>query len=450
MNTLVDLDCKMIWGRIIALDMDFRPIPSFPRLSRRETLSAGQPNSPRAFVTPSVLRGIHPACRSPFVCVAAGRWASPPGRSCTRFGRSYQQSTTKLDFGIGSRDWPSVTLAVLAVYYSDSTILKLTLEYGTFDGIRGRRHHTLVCLKHVARPDRAVLAHRSFFLQVAQSLNVVWLLSEGSLADPLCLMEVCAAVRQGTPVLPVRLAGGGMRPLNLPIWGLSIAVPPSRPAGRATADPKLNSNSARVTDSALNATDSGRGTGGKHELATRGGNDANATVIETRERTSRLRRRAADGFYAQLAQRLPKPVQVELHRNNFLVKDVIAAVRACLERADQASAGVIVANPGGAGPPVFDLSAQHGDHENVLTALVGANRRQISEKGEAGIVDREEGKEMLSLWNWEQIPRTAPLAGRARVSDAVPWRTEEETLEMIRMEDAEADDLAGEDEKVRR
>lgn len=256
-------------------------------------------------------------------------------------------------------------------------------------------------------------------------------------------MEVCTAVRQGTPVLPVRLAGDGMRPLNLPIWGYSIATKSPHSAAGATVDPKSSSNIPNVADS-------GRDVRGKHELAAGGGKGASKTAIGARERVTRLRRRAAEDFYVQLAQRLPKPVQVELHRNNFLVKDVIAAVRACFEGVEEAAAGpehafagAISAKPDGANPPIFDLSAQPADHEKVLTALVGANRRKTKEEGATGVAGREERKE-LSLWNWEQIPRTAPLAGRARVADAVPWRTEEETLEMIRIENAEADDLAGE------
>lgn len=269
-------------------------------------------------------------------------------------------------------------------------------------------------------------------------------------------MEVCAAVRQGTPVLPVRLAGAGMKPLNLPIWGCSIATKLPRSAAGATADPKSSNNpTSRATDSVPNATGSGREAGGVHKLATGGGDEANRTAIETRERASRLRRRAADGFYTQLAQSLPKRVQVELHRNNFLVKDVIAAVRACFESAEEtgggaghASAAAIGTKPdSSATPPIFDPSAQPVDHEKVLTALVGANRRSTGEEGAAGAADREDRKELSSSWNWEQVPRATPLAGRARVNDAVPWRTEEETLEMIRMENAEADDLAGENRK---
>lgn len=309
------------------------------------------------------------------------------------------------------------------------------------------------------QPDEALLARRSFFcLQVAQSLNVVWLISNGSLEDPLCLMEVCAAVRQGTPVLPVRLAGVGMRPLNLPIWGYPIAAKPPRSAAGATVDPKSSSNSTCLTaDSLPNDNDNGRDASGEHEQAAAGADEASITAIETKERASRLRRRAADGFYAQLAHRLPKPVQVELHRNNFLVKDVIAAVRACFESAEEtgggtgyASAAATGTKPNGANPPTFDLSAQPVDHEEVLTTVVGANRRRTGEEGAAGAAGREKRKELSSSWNWEQIPRTAPLAGRARVNDAVPWRTEEETSEMIRMEDAEADDLAGEREKTTR
>eukprot|EP00903_Cladosiphon_okamuranus_P006843 g6665.t1 len=285
--------------------------------------------------------------------------------------------------------------------------------------------------------------------EVAQSLNVIWLISDGSLEDPLCLMEVCAAVRQGTPVLPVRLAGDGTRPLNLPIWGYSIATKPPRTSAGATVKSGSSSNSTcRTTDAMPNATDSDRDVGGEQELDTGRGIDKTAT--ERKERAARLRQRTADEFYTRLAQRLPKPIQAELHRNNFLVKDVIAAVRTCFESAEEAGvdpehafAGAVNARPDGANPPIFDLSAPPVDHETMLTALVGVNRRKKGEEGVAGVADRLERKEVTPLWNWEQIPRTAPLAGRARVNDAVPWRTEEETLELIRMEEAEADDLAG-------
>lgn len=306
--------------------------------------------------------------------------------------------------------------------------------------------------------------------QVAQSLNMVWLISAGSFEDPFCLMEVCAAVRQGTPVLPVRLAGAGMRPLNLPIWAYSIEVKPSR-SGAPTSS-NLTASSADDTtvvadantkngpgnlENSSNRKGGGGSSGGEHQMAATGGNEGN-TAIEFRERGRRLRRRAVDGFYAQLAQRLPKQVQAELHRNRFLVKDVIAAVRSCFEgtgeseTGDKGQAGAGAAGTrtkAGAKPPVFDISDQPAEHDMLLTALVGVSRRKTGKADVEDVVNREKGTESApSSWNWEQVPRSAPLAGRARLTDAVPWRTDEEVSEMIKMEEAEADDLAGENRSV--
>lgn len=282
---------------------------------------------------------------------------------------------------------------------------------------------------------------------MAKSLNVLWLISAGSLEDPFCLMEVCAAVRQGTPVLPVRLAGVGMKPLNLPIWACSIATQSSRSVADNKGQNSSSDEAPGTTNSSPAADDHGADAGGGHELATVGG-DEFKTAAETSEKAHRLRRRAADGFYAQLAQHLPKSVQVELHRNNFLVRDVIAAVRACFEsaaeEADISPDEKKVASASDPKPPVYDLSAPPSDQEKVLTALVGADRATKRQKGVSDDADREEGTGSPLLWNWEQIPRHAPLAGRASVNGAVPWRTSEETAEMIKMENAEADDLAGE------
>ncbi|CAM9344248.1 unnamed protein product [Ectocarpus fasciculatus] len=310
--------------------------------------------------------------------------------------------------------------------------------------------------------------------EVAQSLNMVWLISAGSLEDPFCLMEVCAAVRQGTPVLPVRLAGAGMRPLNLPIWAYSIEAKPSRSG--VTTSSALTASSADDTAVAADANSKngpdtlknssnliggGGRSGGEHQLVATGG-DASNTATEFRERGRRLRRRAVDGFYAQLAQRLPKQVQAELHRNRFLVKDVIAAVRSCLEGTGETEAGDTgQAGAGAAGtrsdraasataskarakPPVFDISDQPADHDMLLTTLVGVNRRKTGPADVEDITNRDKERESASSsWNWEQVPQSAPLAGRARLTDAVPWRTDEEMSEMIKMEEAEADDLAG-------
>ncbi|CAB1119102.1 unnamed protein product [Ectocarpus sp. CCAP 1310/34] len=311
--------------------------------------------------------------------------------------------------------------------------------------------------------------------EVAQSLNMVWLISAGSLEDPFCLMEVCAAVRQGTPVLPVRLAGAGMRPLNLPIWAYSIEIKPSRSG--ATTSSSLTASSA--DDAAVIAdanTKNGPGNlengsdlkdcergsgGGEHQLAATGCGTGN-TATEFRERGRRLRRRAVDGFYAQLAQRLPTKVQAELHRNRFLVKDVIAAVRSCFEgtgeseiggtqqagagpadtRSDKTASATV--SKARAKPPVFDISDQPPEHDMLLAALVGVNRRNTGKADVEDDANRDKGRESgSSFWNWEQVPRSAPLAGRARLTDAVPWRSDEEVSQMIKMEEAEADDLAG-------
>lgn len=275
-------------------------------------------------------------------------------------------------------------------------------------------------------------------------------------------MEVCAAVRQGTPVIPVRLAGAGMRPLNLPIWPYSITAKSSK--STADADAKLSNNKTSPTDDSLPNANSFDGNTSGHDpsglerrLDTAGGSSDANTPAETRERARRLRRRAADGFYLKLAQRLPKPVQAELHRNNFLVKDVLAAVRVCFESAEESGGDSGLGPAGTIGtqsvkaaaealnpkPWIFDLSARSVDHEKVISALLGVDCRKSGEGGVVDDVDHREGRVSWSPWNWEQPPRNAPLAGRARLNDAVPWRTAEEISEMMGMENAEADDLAG-------
>lgn len=282
-------------------------------------------------------------------------------------------------------------------------------------------------------------------------------------------MEVCAAVRQGTPVIPVRLAGAGIRPLNLPIWPLSIAVKSSQSTAAVTAvvadaDAKPSDNRTSPTDDSFsNVNSCDRNTSGgdadsvEHGFAEVGGSDDANTAAETRQRARCSRRRAADKFYVHLAQRLPKSVQAELHRNSFTVKDVLAAVRVCFENEEEsgrdtelvpdAATGTqsveAVAAASNPKPPVFDPSARSAHHEKVLKVLVGVNCRTMGERGVAEVVGHQGGRQLSSPWNWEQVPRVAPMAGRARVNDAVPWRSDEEISEMIKMENAEADDLAG-------
>ncbi|CAM9698027.1 unnamed protein product [Scytosiphon promiscuus] len=310
------------------------------------------------------------------------------------------------------------------------------------------------------------VAREPLLHEVAKSLNVVWLVSAGSLLDPFCLMEVCAAVRQGTPVLPVRLAGAGIRPLNLPIWDYSIATVPHPSTARSSHEDGLDLSSTERKEQ--NSTSEGfivrqeddpcsddEIAGRDHDLANV--RDDAKTAAEIEEQTRRLRRRAADSFYVHLAQRLPKQVQLELHQNRFLVRDVVAAIRECFERAEgiqgvgdigETSAPITGSrssevHAAAAKPPVFDLSAPSSDHETIVAGLVGINRRAV---GKEDIEDDDHFRRRGSLsppWNWERVPRNAPVAGQARVNDAVPWRTDEEVTEMIKMEGAEADDLAG-------
>lgn len=266
---------------------------------------------------------------------------------------------------------------------------------------------------HQNRTSACVVLSRPFtssVVQVEKALNVIWLLSAGSLEDPFCLMEVCAAIRRGVPVLPVRLMGKGMKPLEIPLWHLSQA-------------------------------DDKDSRGGGHE----------------KEEDSR--RRVVDAFYVKMAQALPKPVQVELHHNRFLVRDVIAAVRVCFDAVEatgrndtSAAAGLkdatasdshaqlTMSTPASTAPPTFDMSALNIDHEHLLMELVGANPALNGEeamKNEASLQLR------TNLWNWERLPEKAQQARRIRASEAVPWRTDDEVSELIGEENAEADDLAG-------
>lgn len=328
-----------------------------------------------------------------------------------------------------------------------------------------------------------------FCFQVAKSLNVLWLLSASSLEDPFCLMEVCAAVRQGVPVIPIRLAGKGMRPLEAPIWPSIKMLTPAAPeqdhhsmslaensdgsvhhgdghsVSLAESSDGGDNHAGGGTDVAgvdgreAGSQGDGGSTGGSRLLSssttvTRGG-DIDGTSQRGRPR---LDRHASDAFYAQLAQRLPRSAQAELHRNRFLVRDVFAAVRACFESVE--GAAEIGAKGGAVGggvwaaaeslrkstsrqpasnhteePAIFNLSGAHASHSKVLGELVGSGSSR------AGKEDRDARR---APWNWERLPESAAQAGRVRGSKAVPWRTEEEVSEIIREEGAEADDLAGE------
>lgn len=286
-------------------------------------------------------------------------------------------------------------------------------------------------------------------------------------------MEVCAAVRQGVPVLPVRLFGKGMRPFDAPIW---------TPLGTPEQNTAIHKNKKDLVLNSVSIANTGNGAGitgkEKSELGSShaGGNDgvrvqsdvAGAVVDGTaNKKDRRMRQCAVEAFYVQLSQGLPKAVQEELHKNRFLVKDVVAAVRACfnsveddglsfevvgdadmaestqtkgsadLKQDGKVGASKSRAEAAGSSPPTFDVSAPSTDHARVLVELVGIDRRKV--KGNEG--NRLKG----ASWNWDQVPRRAEKVGRMRRYEVVPFRTDEEVSELIKEEGTEADDLAGKD-----
>lgn len=318
---------------------------------------------------------------------------------------------------------------------------------------------------------------------MANSLNVIWLLSTGSLEDPGCLMEVCTAVRQGVPVLPVRLSGKGIRKLDLPIWGSTIQpknVPSSSPSPEKTT-PDDEFVSAHLHQE---RPSSGRKSGSVSNRA----NEKRKPLVS---RCCKL-----DKFYVQLTRDLPKATQEELHRNHFLVRDVIAAVRSCFKAAEFRTDGEIVladmenntvtretdsarniqlldaklaseetiVDPAAAGersdskakpktaakpmavdgwlypsPRTFSPSAASG-HQALFESLIGitwdTNRDGKPE------VRRRHG----AAWNWERLPQVAKQTGHMRGTETVPWRSDDEVSELIKQEQAEIDELAGERE----
>lgn len=288
---------------------------------------------------------------------------------------------------------------------------------------------------------------------MAKSLNVIWLLSAHSLEDPFCLMEVCAAVRQGTPVLPVRLTGVGIKALGVPLWPIARTATLPTTKNKNKESPCIPAIDNGVDDAGTVAQET-KTLGPSRSDGEYGGGGGGGGGMGKRQQ--RLRRRAIDAFYAQLSHGMPKAVQEELHRNRFLIRDVVAAVRASFEIGITGAAGaattqsrdtagaptreqektVFTLSP----PPLFDLAARPAEHDEMLDELVGVGRRK------AGItaVGDEEGPGGMS-WNWERLPETAEQAGRVRGTEAVPWRKDTEVSELIREENAEADDLASED-----
>lgn len=265
-------------------------------------------------------------------------------------------------------------------------------------------------------------------------------------------MEVCAAVRQGVPVLPIRLAGPGVPPLNVPIWSPVKQAEPDE-QGKSTPPPKEDMNaSAKHIHGGSGSKLAGADNESQSDAASRGIGGAVA---------QRAKVRALDAFYVQFSQGLPKSVQEELHRNRFVVKDVIAAVRTCFERAEDFGVGGLAAGaaespkpapfadprsleaavsnprslPTVPAPPTFNLSAPSTHQDKLLDHLVG-----VGPIKPGGGLNREV---RVAQWNWETIPRNEKQAGRLHRKEAVPWRTDEEVSELIRAECAEADDLAG-------
>lgn len=84
-----------------------------------------------------------------------------------------------------------------------------------------------------------------------------------------------------------------------------------------------------TTKQLFEASPDGGRSGGEKPRSKDNDNDVAKGKDERRRLASR--RRELDRFYARIAGGLPKATQEELHRNRFLVRDVIAAVRSCFE-----------------------------------------------------------------------------------------------------------------------
>ncbi|CAN0075851.1 unnamed protein product [Sphacelaria rigidula] len=86
-------------------------------------------------------------------------------------------------------------------------------------------------------------------------------------------------------------------------------------------------------------------------------------------------------------------------------------------------------------PLLFDPMVATG-HQALFESLIGVSR-ETTEDGTTLV--RSKGR---AAWNWERLPQTAEQVGRMRGSEAVPWRKDEELLELIKQEQAETDELA--------
>lgn len=253
--------------------------------------------------------------------------------------------------------------------------------------------------------------------QVAKSLNIIWLLSANSLEDSSCLMEVCAAIRQGTPVFPICLEGPSIRSLKLPIWSSGAAQ------GEVASGRLSLGSEGDITGNVRKGKDHMRGR--CHQL---------------------------DLFYKRLSHVLPKATQEELHRNRFLVRDAISAVRACFESMrfndatepgeaspenSESSQGELKlgksALPLSRPPPTFDISTPSSSRA-LLEDLLGVLRDS------SGSVKWRR----WAAWNWQRLPNNNENTSRSRNKGVIPWRTDEEIADLIGLEEADTGELARE------
>lgn len=286
---------------------------------------------------------------------------------------------------------------------------------------------------------------------------MVWLVSAGSLSDPLCLMEVCAAVRQGVPVFPVRLIGKGIQPLGVPMWRpLRLSTKPDNSfLEKGSADTfSIGVNRQNMHRTAEEPRSGGSGRTCEAEVAQSDSVSLGDNGVARRKEQWK-RGKATDAFFETFSRGLPNSFRKELHRHRFLVRDITAAVRACLETIENdriaigssnssSSSGehevhktrpkYLPTDPGILEPPTFDLTASSADHRELVSGMIGVGRR-----GPEGL---DLGAK-AALWNWDRLPRDASQAKRIRGMEAVPWRTDEELAQLIREECAETDDLAG-------
>ncbi|CAM9607772.1 unnamed protein product, partial [Choristocarpus tenellus] len=300
--------------------------------------------------------------------------------------------------------------------------------------------------------------------QVKKALNLIWLMFDGCLQDPLSLMEVCAAVQNGIQVIPIRVLGQGVLPISLSIWG-GVGDPLLTAHGgeEDSSSRSKNSKTRRIGDDPYRDLDEEKQENGpvSARLATkplddntRGREEKNGNK---REKHNQL---GVDHFFEGLSQSLPKCVRDELHSNRFLIRDVVAAIRIVLT-GDTGSSPLLrkgrksaVARAGVGAvtevmlfpmPSLFDVKSDHS-LEEALERLLGAGKWGRRRNGKEG-VKRENGPgNPVWKWNWERLPHKGGSTNRNDGSLqqlTVPLRNEEELLQLIQEENAKTEDLAG-------